>query len=153
MKPVLVPLAALLIAVGPAAAQAPAPAPPPPSPGTPSNYLAPGGPFSSMAVAPRAVGRCFEGGQIVAANRAGRYTLYLQTQRGPIWRVGLAEPCEALAAAEKLAVRTESGRELVCEKTRAKLIVQTATGAQACKLAGKPAPITRQELAAIAPRR
>ena len=49
--------------------------------------------------------------QLKRPHRAGEKTLYVQARNSPVYRLELAEPCDALYAAQKLSVRA-SGYEL-----------------------------------------
>lgn len=136
MKPTLLAaaIAAAVLAGAPAFAQnAPAPSPAPQFVVPPSNYLdLRDSPFNA-ADPRRDVGQCFNGKLITGANRSGARTVYVQEARGAIFRLKLADDCQALAAAQKLTVRSDG--DLVCGGVRATMRVQTPAGFKSCRVA------------------
>lgn len=131
---------AAMLAATPASAQ---------SGGTPANVLSLSDlPYTNVPGFSRPVHACFDGRRIVGANRVAGGILYLQTQRGPIWRMQLAERCEALNEAERITMRASGGRDVICAKASAELIVQTASGAKRCKIQ-EAAQLDRQDISLL----
>ncbi|WP_421739849.1 DUF6491 family protein [Caulobacter sp.] len=77
--------------------------------------------------------RCFNGKFITGANRAGGKTLYVQSTQRMIYRVRLAEGCDALQSAEKVSLRANGG-DVVCSGDAAEMIAQTAAGPKRCRV-------------------
>jgi hypothetical protein len=77
--------------------------------------------------------RCFDGRFIAGVNRSGDKTVFVQGTNGGIYRLQMAEGCDALNAAQKLSVRT-SGSDLVCTGDSAEVIAQTSAGARHCAI-------------------
>ena len=151
MKPVLL-LAAAALAAAPALAQD---APPAPTPAPVPDSGTPGGNFLSFQNDPFRVdpfsrpghGQCFNGRTIVGANRSGERTLYVQSRKSPVYRLDLAESCDALYAAQKLSVRASG--YAVCAGDKAIVVVKTPAGDQRCRVS-EVKRITKTEIADIA---
>jgi hypothetical protein len=77
--------------------------------------------------------QCFNGKFITGVNRSGANTLYLQAVQGTIYRVKLADDCDALNAAEGLTVRS-NGSDVVCPGDSAEMIAHTAAGSKSCRV-------------------
>jgi hypothetical protein len=75
--------------------------------------------------------QCFNGAVITGVNRTGDQTLYVQTSRGGIYQVRLAEGCAALNVATKINLRS-GGSDVVCPGDSAEMLARTATGPQSC---------------------
>lgn len=130
MKPVLFFTAALLLAVGPALAQeAPAPAPAPPPPPT-DRGNAPQ--IDTHFRIDQTVKACFSVGPVSGANRAGAKTVYVQNRKGGVFRLDLADPCDALDSARAISVQSRGFQ--VCEGEQATLLVKTEAGAKRCAI-------------------
>ena len=151
MKPVLLLAAAAAVALAAAPAMTqdapPAPAPAPDS-GTPSNFLSfQHSPYQIDPFSRPGHGQCFNGRTIEGANRAGERTLYVQSKMSPVYRLELAESCDALYAAQKLSVRA-SGHS-VCAGDKAVVVVKTPAGDKRCKVSDVKR-LTKTEVADIA---
>ena len=78
--------------------------------------------------------QCFNGQFISGVNRSGADTLYVQANKGAIYRLRLAGDCSALDAARKLTVRA-NGSDIVCPGEAAQTIAWTPAGSQRCEVA------------------
>jgi len=76
--------------------------------------------------------RCFNGRHIVGVNRSGPKTVIVQSRQGPIYQLQLTDGCEALNAADKIAVRADG--DAVCPGRDAVLVSQTPSGAKRCRV-------------------
>jgi len=146
MRPLLLLAAAVAMAGAPALAQT---SPPPAADsGTPSNFL-------SFADAPfrgperfQDSRQCFNGRRIAGVNRSGERILFVQTPKGAIFRLQLADRCEGLNAAEKIDVRARGGG-LVCAERPALVVSKTPAGVQRCRV-DDVRRLTATEVAALA---
>lgn len=75
---------------------------------------------------------CFDGRRIVGANRTGPRTVIVQPDRGAIHELQLAQECQALNGAEKIALRADGRR--ICPGRQAVLVSATAGGAKTCRV-------------------
>jgi len=78
--------------------------------------------------------QCFNGAVITGVNRAGDQTLYVQTSRGGIYQVRLADGCDALNVATKINLRS-GGSDVVCPGEGAEMVARTAAGSRSCHVA------------------
>lgn len=124
-------VASLALTGAPASTQTTAP--PVDTMGTPYQGEASGrnSPYRGPDFSP-APNQCFNGRNVVGANRFGPKTVVVQTGRGAIYKLQLADGCEALNAAEKIAVRGQGYS--VCSGSEAVLISHTSTGAKRCQV-------------------
>jgi hypothetical protein len=120
--------AAAVLVTAPASAQAQTPAPyPPPGNPTPPQYNS----FAnSPYVGTDGVRTCLSVGPAAGAIRVGPQRLYLQDKKGAIFRLDLAEPCEALDGAEAISLRG-AGLD-ACAGDLVTMVVRTAAGARFC---------------------
>jgi hypothetical protein len=147
MKPVLflAAAAAVALAAAPALTQDAPPAPPADS-GTPPNFLSFANDPYRLPDDTKFQRQCFNGRNLVGVNRADR-TLYVQARTGGIYRMELAEGCEALAAAQELTVNP---RRPVCTGERAVVVsLKTPAGPKTCR-ANDVRRLTRTEVATLA---
>jgi hypothetical protein len=134
MRAVLLLAATLALAAAPALTQTaePGPAPPPAPAPEPSNYM--GSQYNSFADSPyMGLGSpkvCFSVGPVAAANRTGARTVYVQNRRGGIFRLDLADTCEALNAARQISVQSRGFQ--ICAGEQATMVVKTEMGAKRC---------------------
>lgn len=77
--------------------------------------------------------QCFNGQFISGVNRSGADTLYVQANKGAIYRLRLAGDCSALDAARKLTVRS-NGSDIVCPGEAAQTVAWTPTGSRRCEV-------------------
>lgn len=133
--------AAVVLAGAPAATQEAAPAPRPDSgtPNPPTNVPM-GSPYLPHSVIQDR--DCHDLSRMAAATRTGD-TLFLQTERGAIFRMELVEPCDGVEAADKIVVRN------VCGSGGSQLKLSTSTGPRSCKVR-QVRRLTGPEVAAIA---
>ena len=130
MKPMLFLVGALALAAAPALTQTsdPSPAPNP----APSDYRQFNSFENSPYVGTEGVKHCIAGGAVRSANRGGARTVYVQSKRGRILRLNLAEPCDALESAQQVSLRAP-GLE-ICAGGPAVMKVNTAAGARYCPI-------------------
>jgi hypothetical protein len=147
MKPVLclAATAALALTTVPAAGQD-APSPAPADSGTPPNFLSFANDPYRLPDDTQYQRWCFNGRSLAGVNRAGDRTLYVQVRTGGIYRVELAEGCEALASAHAL---TMNPRRAVCTGERAVIALKTPAGPKTCR-ASDVRRLTRTEVATLA---
>lgn len=94
--------------------------------------------------------QCFNGRTIAGVNRAGTDRLYVQTDRGALYGLKLADDCGALAQASKISVRADGSYD-ICAKAGAELVLQTPAGAKRCRVAYVQS-VSHSEAAALAAR-
>ena len=71
----------------------------------------------------------------------------MQARNSPVYRLELAEPCNALYAAQKLSVRASG--YAVCANDNATVVVKTPAGEKRCKVS-EVKRLTKTEVADIA---
>jgi hypothetical protein len=76
---------------------------------------------------------CLDGRYITGVNRSGDKTVYVQGIKGGIYRLKMAEGCDALNAADKISLRS-GGNDLVCSGDSAKMIAKTPAGVRHCTI-------------------
>jgi len=91
--------------------------------------------------------QCFNGKAISGVSRLGARTLYVQSDRGAIYNLRLANRCDALDGAEALVVKAGQ-HDVVCTSGSAEVVVRTAAGSRRCAVADVSA-VTRREVATL----
>jgi hypothetical protein len=77
--------------------------------------------------------RCLDGRFITGVNRSGDHTVYVQGIKGGIYRLKMAEGCDALNDARKISLRS-GGSDLVCSGDGAEMTAKTSAGARHCRV-------------------
>ena len=91
--------------------------------------------------------RCLDGRYITGVNRSGDKTVYVQGIKGGIYRLKMAEGCDALNTANKISLRSD-GNDVVCSGDRADMVAKTSAGVRHCAIT-EVQRLTSKEVASL----